>query len=48
MSILDDDHATVLQKLHAKKTQIALSSSEEFQRIVPLVTKLLEKIRLCQ
>ena len=43
MSILDDDHATVLQKLQAKKTQIALNSSEAFQRIVPLVTKPLRK-----
>ena len=43
MSILDDDHATVRQKLQAKKTQIALNSSEAFQRIVPLVTKPLRK-----
>ena len=43
MSILDDDHATVRQKLQAKKTQIALKSSEAFQRIVPLVTKSLRK-----
>ena len=33
MSILDDDHATVRQKLQAKKTQIGLNSSETFQRI---------------
>ena len=43
MSILDDDHATVRQKLQAKKIQIALNSSETFQRIVPLVTKPLRK-----
>ena len=43
MSILDDYHATVRQKLQAKKTQIALNSSEAFQRIVPLVTKPLRK-----
>ena len=43
MSILDDDHETVRQKLHAKKTQIALNSSEAFQRIVPLVTKPMRK-----
>ena len=42
-SILDDDHATVRQKFLAKKTQIALNSSESFQRIVPLVTKPLRK-----
>ena len=40
MSIVDDDHATVRQKLQAKKTQISLNSSEAFQRIVPVVTKL--------
>ena len=39
MSILDDDHATVRQKLQAKKTQIALNSSEAFLRNVLLVTK---------
>ena len=39
MGIPDDDHATVRQKLQAKKTQIALTSSDAFQRIVPLVTK---------
>ena len=43
MSILDDDHATVRQKIQAKKTQIALNSSDAFQRIVPLVTKPLRK-----
>ena len=43
MSILNDDHATVWQKHSAKKTQIALNSSEAFLRIVPLVTKLLTK-----
>ena len=43
MSILDDDPATVRQKLQAKKTQIALNSSEAFQRIVPRVTKPLRK-----
>ena len=43
MSILDDDHETVRQKLQAKKTEIALNSSEAFQRIVPLVTKSLRK-----
>ena len=43
MSILDDDHATVRQKLQAKKTQIALNSPEAFQRIVPLITKTLTK-----
>ena len=43
MNILGDDHVTVRQKLHAKKTQIALNSSEAFQRIVPLVTKPLTK-----
>ena len=43
MSTLDDDIATVRQKLLAKKTQIALNSSEAFQRIVPLVTKPLGK-----
>ena len=43
MSILDDDHATVRQKLQAKKTQIALNSSEAFLRIAPLVTKPLGK-----
>ena len=37
--ILDDDHATMRQKLQAKKTQIALNSSEAFLRILPLVTK---------
>ena len=37
MSILDDNHATVQQKLHAKKTQAVFSQA--FQRIVPLVTK---------
>ena len=42
MSILDDDHATLRQKLQAKKTQIALNSSEAFQRIV-LVMKPLRK-----
>ena len=39
MSILDDDYATVRQKLQARKTQIALNASEASQRIVPLVTK---------
>ena len=39
MSILDDDHATELQILQAKMTQIASNFSEAFQRIVPLVTK---------
>ena len=43
MRALDDDHATERQKLQAKKTQIALKSSEAFQRIVPLVTKPLRK-----
>ena len=43
MSTLDDDNATARQKLQAKKTQIALNSSEAFQRIVPLVTKPLRK-----
>ena len=43
MSILDDDDATVRQKLPAKKTQIALNSSEAFQRIVLRVTKRLRK-----
>ena len=43
MSILDDDHATVRQKLQAKKTRIALNPSEAFQRIVLLVTKPLAK-----
>ena len=43
MSILDDDHATMRQKLQAKKAQIALNFSEAFQRIVPLVTKPLRK-----
>ena len=43
MSILDDHHATGRQKLQAKKTHIALNSSEAFQRIVPLVTKPLRK-----
>ena len=43
MSILNDDHATARQKLIAKKTQIALNSSDSFQRIVPLVTKPLRK-----
>ena len=43
MTILDDDHATVRQKLQAKKTQIALNSSEAFQWIVRLVTKPLRK-----
>ena len=43
MSTLDDDNATARQKLQAKKTQIALHSSEAFQRIVPLVTKPLRK-----
>ena len=43
MCILDDDHATVRQKLQAKKTQIALNSSEAFQRIAPPVTKPLRK-----
>ena len=43
MSTLDDDNATVRQKLQAKKTQIALNSSETFQRIIPLVTKPLRK-----
>ena len=31
MSILEDEHASVRQKLQAKKTQIALSSSEAFR-----------------
>ena len=43
MSILDDDHATVRQKLQAKETQIALKSSEAFQPIVALATKPLRK-----
>ena len=43
MSTLKDDNATARQKLQAKKTQIALHSSEAFQRIVPLVTKPLRK-----
>ena len=43
MCILDDDHATERQKLQAKRTQIALNSSDAFQRIVPLVTKPLTK-----
>ena len=43
MSILDKDHANMRQKLQANKTQIALNSSEAFQRIVPLVTKPLRK-----
>ena len=43
MSTLDDDNATARQKLQAKKTQIALNSSEAFQRIVPLGTKPLRK-----
>ena len=42
-SILNDDHATGQQKLQAKKTQIALNSSEACQQIVPLVTKPLRK-----
>ena len=33
------------QKLQAKKTQIALNSSEAFQRILPLVTKPLRKVQ---
>ena len=43
MSTLDDDNATARQKLQAKKTQIALNSSEAFHRIVRLVTKPLRK-----
>ena len=43
MSNLDDNHATVRHKLQPNKTQIALNSSEAFQRIVPLVTKPLRK-----
>ena len=43
MSTLEDGHATVRQKLQAKKTQIALHSSGAFQRIVLLVTKPLRK-----
>ena len=43
MSTLDDDNATAWQKLQATKTQIALNSSDAFQRIVPLVTKPLTK-----
>ena len=43
MSILDNGHATVRQKLQARKTQIALNPSDAFQRIVPLVTKPLRK-----
>ena len=43
MSTLDDDNAPVRLKLQAKKTQIALNSSEAFQPIVPLVTKPLRK-----
>ena len=39
MGFPDDDHATVRQKLLAKKTQITRTSSDAFQRIVPLVTK---------
>ena len=35
LSILDDDHATVRQKLQENKTQITLNSSEAFQRAVP-------------
>ena len=43
MSIMDNDHANMRQKLQANKTQMALNSSEAFQRIVPLVTKPLRK-----
>ena len=43
MSILDEYHATVRQKRQAKKTQIALNSSDAFQRILPLVKKPLRK-----
>ena len=43
ISILDDDHATERQKLQAKKTQMALNTSEAFQRIVSLVSKPLTK-----
>ena len=43
MRTLDDDNTTARQTLQAKKTRIALNSSEAFQRIVPLVTKPLRK-----
>ena len=43
MSILDDDHATMRQKLRSKKTQIAFNNSDAFQRIVPLLMKPLKK-----
>ena len=43
MSILEEDHATVRQRLQAKKIQIALNSSDAFHQIVPLVTKPLRK-----
>ena len=43
MGALDDDNATVRQKRQAKKTQIALNSSEAFRRIATLVTKPLRK-----
>ena len=46
MRILEDDHATVRQKLQAMKTQIALSSPEAFQPIVPLVTKPMRKYQI--
>ena len=39
MSNLDDNHATERQELQARKTQIDLTSSDAFQRIVPLVTR---------
>ena len=43
IEILDDDHATGRQKVQARKTKIALNSSEALQRIIPLVTKPMRK-----
>ena len=42
-SFLKDNYATERQKLHARKTQIALKPSQAFRPIVPLVTKPLRK-----
>ena len=43
MSIPKDDHATMQQKLQAKKTHIALKTSEAILWVVPLVSKPLTK-----
>ena len=45
LGILDDDRATMRQKLQEKQTQISFNSSEAFQPIVQLVTKSLREER---